>query len=529
MIEMNLALAAAVVAMSVASAMVVLALLMGIGSARRSADKGRGVASDSAVALFSGRTLVDATDAAQALLAEAPDAPTDLDRLLRIASGHVRGLEAGLARLPAEGHLEIAGMGPSAWHIVADQLGAMTRIEIRQPADDLAANAHGLAERRAAAEELALLRDMTASAPVLIWRTDADGMLTWANRAYLAAASAHLGVPERDLVWPLPMLLGPVARTAGGPTRRLAVISGNPSGQNWYECSSVGTETGTIHFAVPADATVRAEQNLRDFVQTLTKTFAHLPSGLAIFDRDRRLSLFNPALIELTQLGPDFLAARPTLHSVLDRLREARMIPERKDFPSWRSAMADLESRASAGLYEETWTLPSGQTYRVSGRPHPDGAVAFIIDDISAETALTRRFRTELELGQCALDAISAPIAVFSDAGILMMSNAAFVGFCGIDPDATLGRVNVWDVAREWERRSQGAVRAADIVDFVTNVFGEPPDAPTERNPAWPLHLARLPGGMSLVSHHRAGGETLPIRKVRRRGRLAAEQAAFAS
>jgi len=51
----------------------------------------------------------------------------------------------------------------------------------------------------------------------------------------------------------------------------------------------------------------------RNFVQTLTKTFAQLSIGLAIFNRERQLVLFNPALIDLTALPADFLTGRPHL------------------------------------------------------------------------------------------------------------------------------------------------------------------------------------------------------------------------
>ena len=107
---------------------------------------------------------------------------------------------------------------------------------------------------------------------------------------------------------------------------------------------------GTLNFALPADAEVRAEHSLRQFIQTLTKTFADLPIGLAIFDRERQLALFNPALVDLTSLGAEFLSARPTLFSFLDRLREARMIPEPKNYNTWRQQMAELEQAAASGL-----------------------------------------------------------------------------------------------------------------------------------------------------------------------------------
>jgi hypothetical protein len=41
---------------------------------------------------------------------------------------------------------------------------------------------------------------------------------------------------------------------------------------------------------------------------------------------------------------------------------------------------------------------------RVTGRPHPNGAIAFLFEDISQEVSLTRRFRTDLDLDRGILD-----------------------------------------------------------------------------------------------------------------------------
>ncbi len=238
----------------------------------------------------------------------------------------------------------------------------------------------------------------------------------------------------------------------------------------WFDCHRFETARGTVNFGLPADATVRAETALREFVQTLTKTFAHLPIGLAIFDRQRQLALFNPALIDLTTLGPDFLSGRPTLFSFLDHLREARMIPEPKDYRSWRQQMTELEKAASTGHYQETWTLPSGLTYQVTGRPHPDGAVALLIEDISAEVSLTRRFRSDLELGQAVVDSLTEAIAVFSPAGVLVMSNAAYARMWGTDPATTLGEVGATESMRLWQSGSLPNPIWADARDFISSI-----------------------------------------------------------
>ncbi len=213
----------------------------------------------------------------------------------------------------------------------------------------------------------------------------------------------------------------------------------------WYDCHLHEIGGQTVAIALPADAAVRAERSLREFVQTLTKTFADLPIGLAIFDRDRNLQLFNPALIDLTGLATGFLTARPTLYAFLDRLREARMVPEPKDYRSWRNQMNTLEAAASSGHHVEMWSLPGGQTYRVTGRPHPDGAVAFLFEDITSEISLTRKFRADLSLGAEVLDALEDAVAVFGANGDLLISNRRYADLWDAAAPGTLeGHVQVW-------------------------------------------------------------------------------------
>ena len=137
---------------------------------------------------------------------------------------------------------------------------------------------------------------------------------------------------------------------------------------------------------------VRAQQAQKNFVQTLTKTFATLSIGLAIFYRNRQLMLFNPALIDLTTLPADFLRARPNLLTVFDKLRDNQIMPEPKNYATWREKLAILVAAATEGTYTEIWNLPTGATFRTSGRPHPDGALAFLFEDMTAKISMSRQF-----------------------------------------------------------------------------------------------------------------------------------------
>jgi len=302
--------------------------------------------------------------------------------------------------------------------------------------------------------------------PMLIWRQDRDKVIVWANRTYQdLAARVHPGVDGATRGH------AAIFAEAGGQQsgRRRALKLTDQANPLWLEQTSHAQQDGeTLHFAVFADPVVKAEEALRNFIQTLTKTFAHLPIGLAIFDRDRQLALFNPALADLTTLDPAWLTARPTLRDFLDCLREYRHIPEPKDYRSWRDRIAALEKAAQDGTYEENWPLPTGQTYRVTGRPHPEGAVAFLFEDITTTISLQRHFRAELELGQSVLDNMADGIAVFAANADLVLSNNQFARIWSIDPREMLARLSMKEAVTQWGKACEPNTVWRELLDFAT-------------------------------------------------------------
>lgn len=497
----SLGLAGVILATSVASAVVAL-LILSLVQARRDTrprlpDMPAGM--EPAIFLFEDRALVDATSSALRLLG--PGSNGEWDRLEAYVAQHFPGAETGLDKLSALGRLDLAGGPDCALRLQAEFLSGLVRITITDPAAEGQGVIVDSLSHRAQEDELRQLRDISTATPILIWRQRADGCIDWANSAYLATLAQRRGVPVHDLGWPFDALLempeGPLAVTS-----RIAMPAPDGRAPSWFDVSSRPVHGGIAHFAVPVDATVKAEAGLREFVQTLGKTFAHLTVGLAIFDRQRQLALFNPALLDLTGLDPEFLIGRPTLFTVLDRLREMRMIPEHKNYRGWRQQMADLERAAAAGFHQETWTLPTGQTYRVTGRPHPDGAVAFLFEDISAEVSLTRRFRAEIEMGQEIADHMAEAIAVFSPAGILLQANAAYTRLWGIDPGATLGSVTIRDSVQHWQAMTRPTPLWPEVRDFVLTLGSRSAwngRAETKDDRALTCRFVPMSGGATLV------------------------------
>lgn len=276
------------------------------------------------------------------------------------------------------------------------------------------------------------------NAPMPVWIMDADGAMIWHNDRARAVPPRHAA-----RLTALPDLMPEPGQSLC--LRLTLTEEGGESGQ-CYDLHVTRTRNGTIHHANDITGLIRAETLQRDFVQTLSKTFADLTTGMVVFDRAKTLAVFNPALTDLTGLSPEFLSARPSLFGFFDALRDRMVMPEPKNYASWRSQITDMVKSAAGGLYHEVWTLPSGQTYRVTGRPHPDGAVAFLFEDISLEVSATRRHRLQMDLRQSVIDRLDEGIAVLAQDGRLLFCNIAFGGMLGIDPDTSFAEMSLHDV-----------------------------------------------------------------------------------
>ncbi|TCP61150.1 PAS domain-containing protein [Rhodovulum bhavnagarense] len=410
------------------------------------------------VFLFDDETLLDATPEALRFIADGPVGLSDWQRLCALLAPRFPGFAQRMARLAQDGSAFMTEAGGHA-QLGATWLNGVARITLQIPRTATRAHAASDLDLSALTEELASHRTVADALPIPVWQGDTEHGITWANRAYIGLIHDETEA-ETPLSWPLPALFP----QAVGPIR--AALRDGMGDMHWYDCISTGSGAAAVHCALPADAAVRAETTLGNFMQTLTKTFAELPIGLAVFNRARELVLFNPAMSELFNLDPEFLIARPSLRNLLDHLRENRMMPEPKDYRTWREAIERLERDAADGVYSDTWTLPSGQVYRITGRPHPDGAVAFLIEDISAEMSLTRRFRSELETGQAVIDSLDEAIAVFSTGGLLTLSNAAYSDLWGDDQMLLLGPGDIAGATALWQAQCLPIENGAQAPDL---------------------------------------------------------------
>jgi len=400
--------------------------------------------------LLEGENLVDATVSAYGLLGPAKPGQTHWARIREIMLPRFPSFPDLPDTAEKTGEIATVAHGNDQGRLLIQWWDGIIRVELIENDAAMPDGQHKLIMLQ---QEVKTLRDAVQGTPYPVWQTNTLGHTTWTNTAYnnlMITVSEDADPDQKD---PIELFDLNCVEGVELTRSRTALNTNNTEKQHWYDVSTVRFDDKCMNYAIDVNAVVNAEIAQRNFVQTLTKTFAHLSIGLAIFDRNRQLALFNPALIDLTALPADFLSGRPNLLSFFDRLRDNRTMPEPKNYSSWRKQIADLVAAASDGRYFETWSLESGLTYRVSGRPHPDGAIAFLFEDISAEISLTQRFRAQLKLGQSVLDNVDQAIAVFSPDGVLTLSNSAYQSLWDIDPESSFAAVTIADTIQHWRSK----------------------------------------------------------------------------
>ena len=462
---------------ALASAVATLALTLIFG-ARRTAATTRSTTRPAPGAcefLIHGAALQPTTEPARALLNGLGPARAGLAGLRNYLAADCPSIDADLDKLILYGvgfrhHCQRAD--GAAYTVKGEPRGAAAFLSIRPASREARALCDAEQDLRRALEEARFLRDVLDRAPVLAWSLSPDRQVTWANAAY----RDRFAPPQADLPdHRIPDVFGhvldevPLTARAGDSRRRIAVPGSHDGEARWFEVSqSAGPGGETLAFALDSDNLVAAEASLRRFIETLTETFAHLPIGLAVFDKNRRLGLFNPALTDLVKIDAVWLAARPSLRDFLERLRETRQMPEQKDFTSWRRKLGELEEGARDGTYEENWVLPSGKIFRVTGRPHPQGALAFLFEDISTAILIERKYRSELELSQATLDRMAEAVAVFDTSGMLVFVNSAFEAMWSLDPMESLDSPDIGDIIQHWAQRCRPSSVWCRLREFAT-------------------------------------------------------------
>ena len=416
--------------------------------------------------LLQDSVVVDETDGARRILQTERGVVADWGRLLSAFSARFPSLPLDYESAVNHSPMIVPACLPhDTARLELERAGYGLRISLMQKSDSNCVVLH-----HEAIQDQISLQNLTRSiskAPFAVWMINSSNDIVWNNPEYGRLRNTYMSEEDVNNDRPLFDIHQPTIEQHG--SQRFSCADNTGSGEVWFDISMNRSNGHRTFYATDVTALVIAERAQTNFVQTLTKTFAQLGTGLAIFNRDRELILFNPAIVEQTNLSANFLGARPSLSAFFDRLRESRFMPEPRNYAEWRQKLKDLSQEATEGTFSELWSLPSGLSYRVYGRPHPDGAIAFLFEDVTAELSLTRNFIKELEINHALLDRLEQAVAVFSSDGILLYVNKSYRALWGVSDDNSVAPTSLDDAITSWEASTQSEKVWKPVADMLRN------------------------------------------------------------
>ncbi|HSC59733.1 MAG TPA: PAS-domain containing protein [Rhizomicrobium sp.] len=342
--------------------------------------------------------------------------------------------------------------------------------------------------------------------PIPVWLRDKTLSLIWGNRAFAAAAGSSdaefaaglqtaLDRSERDLA--------ATARAEGRTTeaKRFAIMAGQ---RRALAFTHTPVEDGRIvGSAIDVTDVSNAEAKLQQHVDANADTLDKLATAVAIFGRDQKLNFYNRAFLRLWNLPDNWLDTHPTAGEILDRLREARRLPEQRDYQAWKRQWLAMFEAPSENHPEDLWHLPDGKTLRIVPQPHPFGGLTFLFEDVTEKLTLESSYNQLIKVQSATLDTLQEAVAVFGPDGRMKLHNAAFQRVWELEPAELSSEPHVSRIAQaciqrfgdegEWQKLvaaiSSGSARQRD--------WGE-----IERNDdsILSVSLAPLPDGATLVT-----------------------------
>ena len=342
--------------------------------------------------------------------------------------------------------------------------------------------------------------------PLPVWLRDKTLSLLWGNRAFLSATGAEdesaaratqvaLDKSERDLA--------SAARSEGHTmeAKRFAIIDGH---RRALAFTHVPIEQDRIvGSAIDVTDVSNAEAQLQQHIDAHADTLDKLATAVAIFDRERKLTFYNRAYARLWGLEETWLDSHPTDGEILDRLREARQLPEQRDYQAWKRARLALYEQAAEYLPEDLWHLPGGKTLRVVAQPHPFGGLTFLFEVVTEKLALESSYNTLIKVQSATLDTLQEAVAVFGPDGRLKLHNAAFARIWELEPAILEGEPHIQRIADGCTVRFGGEAAWQRLIASIS--------AGSERRRDWgeiersdktilSLSAAPLPDGATLVT-----------------------------
>lgn len=348
-------------------------------------------------------------------------------------------------------HVEIEGRPVAGRAVMAIKIATGERLALARMMDEK--NALESAQKQ--------LQTVLEAIPQPVWLRDRAGKLGWVNTAYAQAVDA----PGRDTVLTTQAEIldsddrAVIRRTQAHQGRYQGSVTAIFAGQRRkVDVVEVAGPEGGGGFALDISELEATRLALERQMEAHVRTLDELPTAVAIFDRQQRLTYSNRAFADLFALDGAFLSSHPANGELLDHLRSKGRLPEATDFRQWKASL--LAQYAATETSEHGWRLPNGRSLRVVITPNPQGGVTYLFEDETERFTLATSYDQLKNTQWETLMALSEGVGVFGSDGCLQLSNPAFAKVWGIAPEKLQGAPHVEEIGTAATRSTGATWRA---------------------------------------------------------------------
>jgi signal transduction histidine kinase len=315
------------------------------------------------------------------------------------------------------------------------------------------------------------LTALIEAAPMPMWYRGPDLRLLMVNSAYVRAVE---GKDSEDVVARgLELVEG---EGLGGPLANAAIARDTQEPQTVAMPATIDGARrmlrlhdmplptgGVAGFAVDVEDLEQARGGLRAFREAQRAMLDRMSAGVAQFAPDRSLAFCNQPFRRMFAMRNEWLADRPEFDRVLERMREARKLPDVRDFPAWKAERREWFLAADAA--EETWSV-AGTHLRVVAQPLPDGGLLLLFEDQTQQFELQREHGEMQQVRTATLDSLAEAVGVFGK-GRLQLWNRKFRQVWGFEDSFLDGHPQIATLVKAAGPKLTNPARAEILGDLI--------------------------------------------------------------
>lgn len=314
--------------------------------------------------------------------------------------------------------------------------------------------------------------------PLPLWMRDARTSITWCNRAYaraLETTPATVVAEQREMAVkaarrPLPRAsIKAMAQAAldQGSTEQVTahiILAGR---RRLVTVSEIPLPGSRMTLGVAEDITreEELESEQKRSSTAMRELLEHMGSAIGIFNTAQKLEFYNSAFSQLWGIDDKTLNAQPRLGDLMEKMREARRLPEQADFKRYKQSWLNMFT-GLLGPHEDMLYLPDGKALRMLVVPHAQGGLMMTFEDVTSRLELESSYNTLIAVQKETLDHLAEGVAVFGGDGRLKLWNPSFSQMWGLNPEDLDGKPHVTKLTEKMKARfdTSEAARAQQIL-----------------------------------------------------------------